>query len=76
MAKLTLSPAAAMQILFLLRFIQHGAVVLTGFVASYFIYWHNALRDPIPFPLIFLLIAVLPPLLPNSLPPPPIKSNL
>jgi hypothetical protein len=61
MAKLALSSAATTQILFLLRFIQHGALVLTGFVTSYFIYWHNALRDLVPLPLIGLLIAVLPP---------------
>jgi hypothetical protein len=65
MAKLTLSSAATMQILFLLRFIQQGALVLTGFVTSYFIYWHNALRDPVPLPLIGLLIAVLPLSLPS-----------
>ena len=75
MAKLSLSSAATMQILFLLRFIQQGALVLTGFVTSYFIYWHNALRDPVPLPLIGLLIAVLPPF-PSLTPIPQFPSSL
>jgi len=52
------SMAAVTTILFLLRLIQKIALVLTAFVASYFVYWHNALRDPVPFPLIALITAV------------------
>ncbi|KAE9377812.1 hypothetical protein N431DRAFT_541444 [Stipitochalara longipes BDJ] len=52
-----ISGAAATQIIFILRFIQQGALVLTGFVASYFVYWHNTLRDPVPLPLIGLITA-------------------
>lgn len=60
--KFAISGAAAIRIIFLLRFVQQSALVLTGFVSAYFIYWHNALRDPVPLPLIGLLTAVLPPL--------------
>jgi hypothetical protein len=57
-ARTTIPGATAAQILFLLRFIQQGSLVLTGFVACYFVYWHNALRDPVPLPLIALVAAV------------------
>jgi hypothetical protein len=48
----------ATEILFLLRYVQQTAIIVTGFIAAYFVYWHNALRDPIPSQLIELLTAV------------------
>lgn len=48
----------ATEILFLLRYVQQTAIILTGFIAAYFVYWHNALRDPVPSQLIELLTAV------------------
>ncbi len=50
--------SAATQVLFLLRTIQQGSIILTGFVAIYFVYWHNILRDPVPLSLVGLIAAV------------------
>jgi hypothetical protein len=36
------------QMLFFLRFIQLGSIVLAGFIAVHFVYWHNRIHDPIP----------------------------
>jgi len=48
----------ATQVLYLLRYIQQGSIVLTGFVAIYFAYWHNVLRDPVPLPLVGIIATV------------------
>jgi hypothetical protein len=52
------SSQAASQILFLLRFIQSGSIVLTGFIAIYFAYWHDRLHQTTPTELIILITAV------------------
>jgi hypothetical protein len=57
----------AAQVLFLLRFIQQGSVVLTGFVAIHFIYWHNRIRDPVPVELVILVTTVRPSLKDSNL---------
>lgn len=58
MAPQAASSAVAPQILFFLRFIQQGSLVLTGFVAIYFVYWHVLLVDPVPAQLIAAIVAV------------------
>jgi len=45
----------ALQILFFLRFIQLGSTVLTGFIACYFVWWHDRLHDKIPQGLIIVI---------------------
>jgi hypothetical protein len=48
----------ALQILFFLRFIQLGSTVLTGFIACYFVWWHDRLHDKIPQGLIIVIFTV------------------
>jgi len=47
----------ALQILFFLRFIQLGSTVLTGFIACYFVWWHDRLHDEIPSGLTIVICA-------------------
>lgn len=46
------------QILFFLRFIQLGSIVLSGFIAIHFVYWHNIFQEPIPIEEIVFIAAV------------------
>lgn len=46
------------QILFFLRFIQLGSTVLTGFIAIYFIYWHDIIKTQVPLGLIIVICTV------------------
>jgi hypothetical protein len=48
----------AYQLLFLLRFIQLGSTVITGFIACYFVWWHVVLRDPVPPGMIAVICTV------------------
>jgi hypothetical protein len=48
----------ALQILFFLRFIQLGSTVLTGFIACYFVWWHDRLHDKVPQGLIIVICTV------------------
>ncbi|KAH0547931.1 hypothetical protein GP486_008328, partial [Trichoglossum hirsutum] len=50
----------AHQVLFFLRFVQLGAVVLTGFVAIYFVWWHELLREEVPRGLVVLICSLIP----------------
>jgi fructose-specific phosphotransferase system IIC component len=56
------SSQAAFQLLFFLRFIQLGSTVITGFIACYFIWWHNVINDDVPEGLKIILFAVRLPL--------------
>jgi len=47
----------ASQALNFLRFIQLGSTVLTGFIACYFVWWHNVLHDEVPSGLISIICA-------------------
>jgi hypothetical protein len=46
------------QLLFFLRSIQLGSIVLTGFIAIYFVYWHDILHNQIPLGLIIIISTV------------------
>jgi hypothetical protein len=48
----------ALLVLFVLRFVQLGAVVLTGFVAIYLVWWHDVLDEKAPGGLVVLILAV------------------
>ena len=48
----------ATQILYFLRFIQQGSIVLSGFIAIHFVYWHDRIHTPIPTEEIIFIAAV------------------
>jgi hypothetical protein len=48
----------SLQVLFFLRFIQLGSTVLTGFIASYFVWWHDRLHDKVPLGLLVVICTV------------------
>jgi hypothetical protein len=48
----------ALQVLFFLRFIQLGSTVLTGYIACYFVWWHNQLHDKVPLGLVIIICTV------------------
>ncbi|KAI9774474.1 MAG: hypothetical protein M1839_001707 [Geoglossum umbratile] len=48
----------ALLVLFILRFVQLGAVVLTGFVAVYLAWWHYVLDEETPGGLVVLTFAM------------------
>jgi len=47
------------QLLFFLRFVQLGSTVITGFIACFLVWWHDALWQPTPPALVAVICTVL-----------------
>jgi hypothetical protein len=50
--------ALHLHFLFLLRFIQLGSTIITGFIACYLVWWHAVLSQSTPPALAFIICTV------------------
>jgi hypothetical protein len=48
----------AFHFLFFLRFVQLGSTCIAGFIACYFVWWHDTLHDEVPFGLMVFIFTV------------------